>query len=384
MFSMIISWCPAVIASTSNQAITPYSLPTFQLSGCSGLPSPSVKFAGLFLAVAHVIRATLIVNTGRFSQFPRGSEPSSIGAKICTKPSYKRGIYARAVGFVLFESIFLSFAYYCLFHPILIQSKPSDTFEILSAFNATLTEAKSATAATAVVWQAIACLFIKDVISIVRSAEFMAQYRQLGELAPGVSDRVSTITSGVIDGLVHFIGDSSTGQFRLVFIAMLVLMSTGPLGSATITVGTTILHTTKQIEVANVTSPSGDGYLFSLTSDIPDVSERTNIIMRLENTQHTVFGYQMSLGPEMEYSALIPWPRLGESLGEESTLTYHSDVLRFSFQCSWTTPKLISWNSDGVDLEVNGWNFSSKIDGFSCFGKSTSLEIGLLLTQLDY
>lgn len=113
-------------------------------------------------------------------------------------------MYVHLAAFLLFEFSFITFACYCLIHPIPIQSKPSDTLEIFSTFNATLTEAKSAAAAMSVVWQSIACLFARDIIGVVRSAEFMAQYRQLGELTPGVSDRVSTITSGIIDGLVHF------------------------------------------------------------------------------------------------------------------------------------------------------------------------------------
>ncbi|KAJ3574320.1 hypothetical protein NP233_g1844 [Leucocoprinus birnbaumii] len=298
------------------------------------------------------------------------------------KSKLKRGIYARAAAFFLLEFSFIAFAYYCLLYPIPIQPKPSDTLEILSVFNATLTEAKSAAAATSVVWQAIACLFIKDIISIVRSAEFMAQYRQLGELTPGVSDRVSTITSGVIDALVHFVGDSSTEEFRLMFIAMLAVMTVGPLGSATITVGTTILHTTTQIEIANVTSPSSDGVFSLFTSTVPDSAERTNLIMQLENKQHTVFGYQMGLTSELESFVLIPWPHLGEGLGEESTLTYQSDILQFSFQCSWATPKMTSWYFD-AGLEVNGRSFVAEIKQDAYYGKSNRLGVVLWLTQLD-
>ncbi|KAJ3574322.1 hypothetical protein NP233_g1840 [Leucocoprinus birnbaumii] len=303
------------------------------------------------------------------------------------KSRLKRGIYARAIAFFLFEFSFIAFAYYCLFHPIPIQSKASDTLEILSSFNATLTEAKSATAATAVVWQAIACLFVKDIINIVRSAEFVAQYRQLGELTPGVTDRVSTITSGVIDGLVHFVGESCTGEFRLMFIAMLAVMIVGPLGSATVTVGTTMLHTTRQIEVANVTSPSSDGDFLLFKNTVPDLEDRIKLIMQMENGQHTTFGYQMSTSPETENLVLIPWPQLEESLEEESTLIYRSDVLQFLFQYSWTTPKLIAWHSTSGAIyptfAVNGLECEVEIRSDYFLGKSNILRIELELKQSD-
>jgi hypothetical protein len=240
---------------------------------------------------------------------------------------HRRKIYGCAIAFILFESAFLIFAYYCLLHPIPLQSQPLDDLELLSSFNVTLTEFKAGITAVSVVWHTVACVFIKDIIALICSAEFMAQYRRSGDLNPGTSDRVSTITSGLVDNVVHFFGSPATGQFRLAFLAMLFVMALGPLGSGIITTGTTSAGMAKPITVANLT-------VTQLDIGAGVVQDRAGLVIRMER-ENITFGYNMSLTLDSDESetVLIPWPNI--TVPEQSVLTYRSDILQFSYQCAW-------------------------------------------------
>jgi hypothetical protein len=200
---------------------------------------------------------------------------------------------------------------------------------MLPFFNLTLTELKAGIAAVSVAWHSLACLFIKDIIAAVCSAEFMAQYQRVGHLKPGKTDRVSTITSGLIDNLTHFIRSSSTAGFRLAFVAMVIVTTVGPLGSGIITTGTITSRMEKDIGVAIVN-------ITGLALGMDSVVERANLLMRLEREEDTVFGYNMSSMSDSE-SVLIPWPSMETDLPEQSSLIYRSDVLRFHHQCAWAT-----------------------------------------------
>ncbi|KAF5348484.1 hypothetical protein D9756_009665 [Leucocoprinus leucothites] len=264
------------------------------------------------------------------------------------KSRHKRQLYIRTIAFILFESTFLIFAYYCLLHPIPLQSDPRDEFEVLSSFNVTLTELKAGITAVSVAWHGLACLFIKDIIAVVYSAEFMIQYRRFGGLDPGVSDRVSTITSGLLDNLVHFSRIPATGGFRLAFISMLLVMIVGPLGSGTITVGTVWTTMGKNIGVANITAES-----IHHQFGVGTITERARLITRMERLGNVTFGYDMN-----PRDMLIPWPNVDiEALPEHSSLVYQSDVLQIHSECAWeaNVSYTISSSPDmiGIHLETS-------------------------------
>ncbi|KAJ3573181.1 hypothetical protein NP233_g2606 [Leucocoprinus birnbaumii] len=240
---------------------------------------------------------------------------------------HKGKLYARGFAFVLFELVFLVFAYYTLLHPIPLQNTPQEELVILSSFSVTVTEMKAGITAMAVVWHMIACLFVKDVIAVVCSAEFMTQYRRSGALIPGKSDRVSTMTSGTIDNVVHCFGNSASREFQLAFMTTLVLIVVGPLGSGTVTIGTLSNSLKKPISVAGVQGQWGLG--------LDDIINQANAIMRLEGYGNTLFGYKMSSDNDTD-TVLIPWPKIDvEELAEGGHLVYNSDIVLFHYECSW-------------------------------------------------
>ncbi|KAJ3569579.1 hypothetical protein NP233_g4960 [Leucocoprinus birnbaumii] len=220
----------------------------------------------------------------------------------------RRKLYIRVTTFIVLEIIFLIFAYYTLLHPIPLQNDTKDELTLLSSLTVTLTEFKAGITAVAVVWHTIACFFVKDVIAAVCSAEFMAQYRRSGTLEPGKSDRVSTVTSSIFDNIFHFLGRSASWEFRLGFMITLVLMTVGPLGSGTITVGSIPTSLVKPISIANVTGlpPS---YPASAQA-YHDMVAKANAILRLEGLGNTLFGYNMSTGDDASDSVLVPWPSM--------------------------------------------------------------------------
>ncbi|KAJ3559732.1 hypothetical protein NP233_g11189 [Leucocoprinus birnbaumii] len=269
---------------------------------------------------------------------------------------HRRKLYTRGIVFVLFELAFLIFAYYTLLHPIPLQSTPQDELILLSSFTVTLTELKAGLTAAAVVWHMIACFFVKDIIAVVCSAEFMTQYQQSGALVPGKSDRVSTMTSGIIDNVVHCFGKSASREFRLAFMMTVILMTVGPLGSGTVTIGTLSRSLTQAISVANVTVDFD-----AEASD--DITKQANAVMRLEGIGNTLFGYQMNSDGNMD-TVLIPWPNVDEGDNPEGArIVYNSDIVRFHYECSWVpnvnfslypNASLLSFN-----LQPSGYRFKS-------------------------
>ena len=240
------------------------------------------------------------------------------------KAANKHGIYARAIIFIFFESSFITFAYYCLFHPIPLQSYPYQRLDVFPSLNITDTEFKAGVTAMSVAWHALACLLIGDIISVVRSAEFMAQYHRLGEDHRRISDKVSTLTGGLIDSVVHFVTGSSTRHFRVAIGAMCIAMMVGPLGSGTITIGTMttmwepiqITNTTQQL----VTSAYAAG--------------RIPLIMRIEKEEDILYEYDMTSSSSSD-ATLIPWPHFDFDMPEGSILVYRSDIIQYRFECSW-------------------------------------------------
>ncbi|KAJ3573182.1 hypothetical protein NP233_g2607 [Leucocoprinus birnbaumii] len=273
----------------------------------------------------------------------------------------RRKLYIRVTIFIVLEIIFLIFAYYTLLHPIPLQNDTKDELTLLSSLTVTLTEFKAGITAVAVVWHTIACFFVKDVIAAVCSAEFMAQYRRSGTLEPGKSDRVSTVTSSIFDNIFHFLGRSASREFRLGFMITLVLMTVGPLGSGTITVGSIPTSLVKPISIANVTGlpPS---YPASAQA-YHDMVAKANAILRLEGLGDTLFGYNMSTGDDASDSVLIPWPSMdfNERLPDQDHVVYRSDIVRFNYECSWLSnvSDLSTYPNDTTTIPRIGFKFES-------------------------
>ncbi|KAJ3569581.1 hypothetical protein NP233_g4955 [Leucocoprinus birnbaumii] len=320
------------------------------------------------------------------SEFPHSTPPDNpllVNSPRAPHDRHKRKIYIRGITFLLFEFIFLIFAYYILLHPIPLQNTPQDEFVLLSSFTITLTELKAGITASAVVWHMVACFFVKDVIALICSAEFVAQYQRSGVLVPGKSDRVSTMTSGIIDNVVHCFGNSVSREFRLAFLTALVLMTVGPLGSGTVTIGNLPKIVKEPISIANVTvqlDPDGQAY--------DDVRREANAIVRLEGSGNTLFGYKMSSDSDTD-SILIPWPNVDvEDLPEEGHLVYDSDVVRFQYECSWV-PGNGGFSIEPDILDMNDWShffeFVSSTNVIYSTGNFDAKEIpvGCGVIQLD-
>ncbi|KAJ3569584.1 hypothetical protein NP233_g4956 [Leucocoprinus birnbaumii] len=299
---------------------------------------------------------------------------------------HKRKLYACGIAFISCELAFLILAYYILLHPIPLQNTTKAELKLLSSFTVTLTEMKAGITAVAVVWHTIASFFVKDIIAVVCSAEFITQYRRSSALEPGKSDRVSTLTSGIMDNVVHFFGNSASREFRLAFITTLVLMTVGPLGSGTVSIGSISRSLKKPISVAVVTLPYGAGP-DALRQVYNDVIKQANAIVRLEGSGNILFGYNMSSDRGTD-AVLIPWPNVDvEGIPAEGHLIYTSDIVRFHYECSWMpiTDFSISPNMTPYNLQPYRYRFesSNNVTYFSKLLKSGEEPQGCGVTQLS-
>ncbi|KAJ3554648.1 hypothetical protein NP233_g12375 [Leucocoprinus birnbaumii] len=292
---------------------------------------------------------------------PTSSDPARRGSihpqGSSVKSMNKQEIHLRVAAFICLEVLFLVFACHCFSesHPIPLQTSPNDEVKLLSLFKLSLTELKAGIAALSVAWHTLAGFFVKDIIAVVCSAEFMVQYRRLGELNPGLTDRVFMITSGTIDNLLHFVMGTATGRFRLAFITMLALMTVGPLGSGIITIGTIMVKEKLPIAVASLTPPLAEPQA-SYWSD--RIGRRAALVTNMEKVENITFGYNMGLASGSDY-VLIPWPIIDQDTREQTSIIYRSDILRFHFECSWVSAvESRGRTTDGcADALASTWQF---------------------------
>ncbi|KXN80599.1 hypothetical protein AN958_09746 [Leucoagaricus sp. SymC.cos] len=122
----------------------------------------------------------------------------------------------------------------------------------LSVSTNRLLEVKAAVTFISILWHATAILLVKDVVLHVFSAEWIQQVRVSRRIVPGETDIISRVTTGYIGRIHHFISPTATLQFRLGFIAVILLLAVDGLGPSAITADTLPLPRPTKIKIANL------------------------------------------------------------------------------------------------------------------------------------
>ncbi|KAF9441209.1 hypothetical protein P691DRAFT_791888 [Macrolepiota fuliginosa MF-IS2] len=277
----------------------------------------------------------LRIITPRLYMLPFSGRPESERhfLPLHTPQVRKFDFVGRGLVFIILEFSFLGLSYRCLGQPIPIYPPA-----FLSP-----TEVKAAATAIAIVWHTFAIFVVKDVVLFVLSAECMAQYRRTGDLMPDTTDRVSRITSGLLQQASYFLTTRPTFEYRLAFILTLLATILGPLGPSVISPAQSWAVRRQEIRLANLTM--NQDILFPPQDEC---SMRAGRVAQVEMLVKSVFGYQPSTD-----GILIPWPEL-DSEATQNVYTFESDVVVYNYSCQWTNFSM-SWSQSlSMGIEIPG------------------------------
>jgi len=219
--------------------------------------------------------------------------------------------------FCLIEAGFIILAAVCLAKPI--------PLNILLRFSDS--EVKGGFTVVFIVWHSLAVLAGGHILADAFSREWSVQ---LANIVPGTTDRVSTVTSGVLDRVLHILTKHASGTFKLAFLASLAFMALTQLAPGTISASTTIISVPTTVQVARqVSQINNDNAGQFITS-----SMRANLIVRLEKTEFTPFGFKLPA------NTLISLPPPSNRSNE--TLEYDTDIVEFHHDCRWEAPSIVN------------------------------------------
>ncbi|KAJ3575935.1 hypothetical protein NP233_g756 [Leucocoprinus birnbaumii] len=263
------------------------------------------------------------------------------------------GFYLRVLLFCIFEGAFIVLAAVCLAKPIPLHI----------ALNLSDSEVKGGFTVVFIVWHSLAILAGGHILADAFSREWSVR---LADIQPGRSDRVSTVTSGFLDRILHIISKHSSGTFKLAFLASLSFMALSQLAPGTISAATTLIDIPVVVQVGQ--------QLSQITSNIGveqflAVQNRANLIVRLEEIERSPFGF--NLPPNILVS-------LPSSIGQfNGTLEYDTDVVGFHHDCHWEAPAIINatfGNTSNLAVSAAGqvWQTTLIVGGQATGGSSIS------------
>ena len=227
--------------------------------------------------------------------------------------------------FCLIEAAYIILAAICLAKPIPLNI----------ALRLSDSEVKGGFTVVFIVWHSLAVLAGGHILADAFSREWSVQ---LANIVPGTTDRVSTVTSGMLDRISHIFTKHASGTFKLAFLASLALIALTKLAPGTISAATTLIPVSNTVDVARQVSQiiNVDQLLTS--------SSRANLIVRLEKIELTPFGFK--LPPNSLLS--LPSP-LHES---NKILEYSTDIVKFHHDCRWEVPSIFSSTSIVPDMSL--------------------------------
>lgn len=311
-------------------------------SHCTQYPSSSIFHPGLYIRIFFFFCTTLFLLTWPTLQ-PIHTRPApprmypkeeyedipysdTKAPSIVKGPSHahtRRSIAFRVLTFISLELAFIAFAWTA-------HQKQGIDLHIRVKEPATRNLAQSIFTWLVITWNTIAINALKDVVLYVFSAEWLSQSHNMDyALVTGTADRVSVLTSGLVDQIVHFISGAATARYKVSLMMLLLLLSSKGFAPATISLDTGFVNVTRRLDVANVTfgdhNTTGEG----LDQGMSMILGRSASFMRSEQLEKITYEYKT------QEKVLIPWPR---HVKMGAKYWYTSDVMSYDFSCNWTTP----------------------------------------------
>lgn len=268
------------------------------------------------------------------------SFPQDVPTKSNRPTVYK--LLRRLLGFILLEIAFLALVLSCTRSPILVKI-PLSSAEVKGGFTVLF-----------IVWHTVAIFLLSDATSFAFSSEWSRQYAKTGCLVPGITDRVSRLTSGNDDKTRYFLTRHPSATFRCAFATFLISAALNSFAPGSLSVSKVKVAVSMPMRVADlrlVTSSQSDDN----DNNLNFLQDRANTLVELEHHQDSLFKY------DMEANWLMAWP--DETSIDPSVVgnvEYPTDVIHFNYSCDWRVPEMDSdsdattWNVDGHQWELWG------------------------------
>ncbi|KIM77077.1 hypothetical protein PILCRDRAFT_91279 [Piloderma croceum F 1598] len=171
------------------------------------------------------------------------------------------------------------------------------------------TEVKGAFTILFILWQAVALVFVGDILNYVFSSEWSHHFLQKGTLVLGKTDRISTLMAGRL--------------FRTAFLTSLVFVALAGLALGVVSIGVAFIAQPMSVPIGNVTVVS---------EPILGAYVRATHIVQQEQLQSAQFGYRNA------NNQIVGWPPMGLPTNGSGPIEYFSDVVKYNHSCTWKTP----------------------------------------------
>ncbi|KAJ3566087.1 hypothetical protein NP233_g7221 [Leucocoprinus birnbaumii] len=251
------------------------------------------------------------------------------------------GLILRYVVFLIMEAMFTALAWYCYSRPLLLPLY----------INIQLDTVKSGFIAIFTVWHtiAIACAWF------ICAESFSMEWAARPGLKP--TDKVSTVTSGILDHILYSFTSRSTKTFRAAVCAFLGLMILRATGSSAIT-ATDGVKTREALPIGRIaTSSITPDFINPSNSTFTSRLAQTYMVVRLEQLLGDPWGYV----PQPNW--LIPLP--AEKLNMTSRLEYETDLVKFQYSCQWQAPMFSTFLKNTVMVDNEPWAGNFLVNGSS-------------------
>ncbi|PWN47793.1 hypothetical protein IE53DRAFT_371158 [Violaceomyces palustris] len=217
-----------------------------------------------------------------------------------------------------------------------------------------------------VLWQLLALWPIQEVVNEAFSAEWSFVFRRRGTLVGAKVDRVSTMTSGQWDRLLHAFSPKAknfaSSTFKVALVISWIAMLLSAIAPGAISIYTVQVPSNSTISIGSIRDGSNSRGI--------NVEGRAAAIARIETVEGSLFGYHMSPGMTFGWTNTI---KGNESLS--AFYEYESDIVNFNYTCQWLAPSLRVLNSTESSpsvVETGIWEIGGVIGRVSTIGAAVT------------
>ncbi len=229
------------------------------------------------------------------------------------------------MAFVVIEAAFLGLVLFCSRNPIII-ALPLPSVEVKGGFTMIF-----------ILWQTVATFILSEATALAFSSEWSLQHTRTGHLIPGITDRVSRLTSGTDDNIRYFLTGQPSTTFRTAFLVSVILTALNSVAPSTLSVSRVKTKVETPLEVADLAdlhslSPTQYG---DNDNSFDLLLGRASVLTNMELQEDSIFKYNL------EPNWVMAWPdERSIDSGVMGVLEYPTNVVHFNNSCSWEVPTM--------------------------------------------
>ncbi len=226
------------------------------------------------------------------------------------------------MAFVIIEAAFLGLVLFCSGTPVII-ALPLPSAEVKGGFTMLF-----------ILWQTVAIFLLSEATALAFSSEWSLQHTRTGRLIPGITDRVSRLTSGTDDNIRYFLAGRPSTTFRAAFLVSLVFTALNSFAPGTLSISSVKTKVETPLEVADLRS-LGTSHIGDDDSGFDFLLDRAFVLTTVEHHEGSIIKYNL------EPNWIMAWPdERSISSSVMGGLEYPTDVIHFNNSCSWEVPTM--------------------------------------------